>query len=207
MPNPEPFCWRDWLSQRSNYHWLLDRVRSRMEKPRRTGCPEDPDVENVLHELARELVAGTISYEHVDDKKLHAFLREAVLNRVRAFWRTRQRKPPGRGWDAEADARTEEHDTQPQDLGGATPTVDRAAAAEQRHLIQDALRHMPEHNHRTAFLLHHVHGWEHGRIADCLGVPLSTINNWVDRGREKFRAAYVQLCSKPDSGPCQSETP
>jgi len=67
----------------------------------------------------------------------------------------------------------------------ASPTDD-LAAAENRQMVTDAIRSLPE-KYREPLVLRHLHDWSYKQIAELLELPVDTVETRLVRARRMLR--------------------
>jgi RNA polymerase sigma-70 factor (ECF subfamily) len=106
-----------------------------------------------------------------------------------AMDRARQRASRGRALGTE---RVPEEDWERVMVDQAPSPEQRAARAEQRARIRQALATLPEH-HRTIIMLSDLEGLSYREIAEVLDIPMGTVMSRLHHARKRLRAALGPL--------------
>jgi RNA polymerase sigma-70 factor, ECF subfamily len=83
---------------------------------------------------------------------------------------------------------------------------DRAAQAEMRQRVEDALRQVPE-AFRTVVVLREIEGFAYEEIAEILNVNIGTVKSRLMRGRSALRALLMEDAAKKNSAPSTANAP
>jgi len=83
---------------------------------------------------------------------------------------------------------------------------DRAAQAEMRQRVEEALRQVPE-AFRTVVVLREIEGFAYEEIAEILNVSIGTVKSRLMRGRSALRALLVADAAKKNSAPSTANAP
>ena len=143
--------------------------------------PRQTELEDLLQDVAMTFVR-TISRLR-DEAMLRPWLRTVAINAARAAGRNTRRQQAKLGWQVTGESNHEEV------AGPASPSDEPASAAQQHEesgRLTQLARRLPE-GYREPLILKCVRGMSYRQIGALMGLPETTIETRIARGRRMLR--------------------
>lgn len=145
-----------------------------------THKPRETDLEDLLQQVAMQMCRKIATLE--DPRAFRGWIRTIAINIARADGRTKTRRKRSMlrlvGLEPARDDRADRAD-------------ERALACEQSHMVYDAARSLPA-GYREPVLLRCLQSMSYEQIGDAMGLPVTTIETRIARGRRMLREILEQ---------------